>query len=85
MGARSTLVQQIHRGQRLRHVAANKLTAALTALRGLRDGQAISPTLVARAIQDLEALMRWVDREDRKRDVSERYREATRKSAKADR
>lgn len=62
-----TLVQKVRRKQRLRHVAANKLTAALTVLRELRDSRTVSPRLVERAIRDLEALMAWVDRKDTKR------------------
>lgn len=65
MGKRTTIVQQVHRRQRLRHIAANKLTAALTVLRHLRDGQAVSPKLVERAIRDLEALMRRADKKGR--------------------
>lgn len=67
MDKHRTIVQQIHRRQRLRHVAANKLTAALTVLRELRDSRSVSPRLVERAISDLEALMAWVDKQDRKR------------------
>lgn len=62
MGNNRTIVQQIHRRQRLRHVTANKLTAALTALRHLQEGKPVSPRLVERAIRDLETLMAWVDR-----------------------
>ena len=65
MGKHATIVQQIHRKQRLRHITANKLTAALTALRHLRDGQSVSPKLLERVIRDLEALMERVDREGR--------------------
>ena len=60
------LVRKVHRSEHLRHVAANKLTAALTALRHLRDGESVSPRLVNRAIHDLEAMMEWVDRKDRR-------------------
>ena len=67
MGKHATLVQQVHRRQRLRHVMANKLTAALTALRYVQEGAPISPKLLERAIRDLEALMKLVDREDRER------------------
>ena len=67
MGKHATIVQQIHHKQRLRHVTANKLTAALTVLRELRDSRSVSPRLLERAIRDLEALMAWVDRQDRKR------------------
>ena len=67
MGKHRTIVQQIHHRQRLRHVAANKLTAALTVLRELQDSRTVSPRLVKQAIRDLEALMAWVDRQDRKR------------------
>ncbi len=67
MGKHRTIVPQIHRKQRLRHLAANKLTAALTVLRELRDSRSVTPRLVERAISDLEALMAWVDRQDRKR------------------
>ena len=62
MGRHLNIVQQIHRKQRLRHVAANKLTAALTVLRHLRENQSVSPRLLERAIRDLEALMAWVGR-----------------------
>lgn len=58
---------QIHRKQQLRHIAANKLVAALTVLRELRDSRTVSPRLVERAIKDLEALMAWVDRKGGKR------------------
>ena len=68
MGKRTTIVQQIHRRQRLRHLTANKLTAALTALRHLRDGQSIGPKLVERAIRDLEVLMEQVDRKNKEGD-----------------
>ena len=67
MRKHAKIVQRIHREQRLRHIAANKLTAALTALRHLQDGEAVSPKLVERAIRDLEALMKRVDRKDRER------------------
>ena len=67
MGKHRTIVPQIHRQQRLRHVAANKLTAALIVLHELRDSRSVSPKLLERAIRDLEALMAWVDRQDRKR------------------
>ena len=56
------LVQKIHERQRLRHITANKLTAALIVLRYLRDGKPVSPRLIERAIHDLEAMMEWVDR-----------------------
>ena len=59
------LVQKIDRQQRLRHVAANKLTAALTALRHLQEGRPVSPKLLERAIRDLEVLMRRADRKGR--------------------
>jgi len=67
MGKHRTIVQQIHHRQRLRHVAANKLNAALIVLRDLRDSRTVSPRLVELAIRDLEALMAWVDKQDRKR------------------
>ena len=67
MNKHRTIVPQIHHKQRLRHVAANKLTAALIVLRELRDSRTVSPRLLERAIHDLEALMAWVDRQDRKR------------------
>ena len=51
------LVQKVHRRQRNRHLVANKLTAALTALRHLRDGGLVSQKLIERAIRDLEAIM----------------------------
>jgi len=66
MGKHATLVQKIHRRQRLRHIAANKLTAALTVLRELRNSRTVNPRLVERAIRDLEALMAWVDRKGRR-------------------
>lgn len=67
MGKHRIIVPQIHRKQRVRHVAANKLTAALTVLRELRDSRTVSPRLIERAIKDLEALMAWVDKQDRTR------------------
>ena len=67
MGKHRTIVQQIHRRQRLRHIVANKLTPALTVLRYLREGKLVSPKLLEQAILDLEALMELVDREDRER------------------
>ena len=67
MGKYATLVQKIHRRQQLRHIVANKLTAALTALRYVQEGQSISPKFLERAICDLEALMELVDKEDRER------------------
>ena len=67
MKKHTKLVQKIHRRQRLRHVTANKLTAALTVLRELRDSRSVSPRLLERAIRDLEALMAWVDRQDKQR------------------
>jgi len=67
MGKRQSIVQQIHNEQRLRHIAANKLTAALIVLRELRDSRTVSHRLVERATNDLEALMAWVDRQDGKR------------------
>ena len=68
MGKHLSIVQQNHNRQRLRHIAANKLSAALIVLRELRDSRTVSPRLVERAIRDLEALRAWVDRQDRKRD-----------------
>jgi N-acetylglucosamine kinase-like BadF-type ATPase len=67
MSKHRTIVQQIHRRQRLRHIAANKLTAALTVLRHLQEGKPVSPKLLERAIRDLEALMERVDRKERER------------------
>jgi hypothetical protein len=67
MGKHATLVQQIHRRQRLRHITANKLTAALIVLRHLQKGKAVTPKLLERAILDLEALMELMDKEDRER------------------
>ena len=43
MNKHRTIVPQIHRQQRLHHVTANKLTAALTVLRELRDSRSVSP------------------------------------------
>ena len=60
-----SLVRRVARAQQLRHVIANKLTLPLTVLRELREGRAVPPRLVAQAIQDLEALMAWVDRSPR--------------------
>lgn len=62
MGKPSNIVQQIHRRQRLRHINANMLATALAALRHLQDGKPVSPKLHERAIRDLEALMKRVDR-----------------------
>lgn len=56
------LVQKVHKAQRLRHITANKLTPALTVLRHLQEGKAVSPRLIQRAIQDLEAIIKWVDK-----------------------
>ena len=61
------LVQKVHRRQRNRHLVANKLTAALTALRHLRDGGLVSQRLIERAIYDLEAIMEFVDRDKKSR------------------
>ena len=60
------LVQKVHKRQRTRHLVANKLTAALTALLHLRDGGLVSQRLIERAIQDLEAIMESADRRERK-------------------
>ena len=57
-----SLVRKVHRSQRLRHVTANKLTAALVVLRHLRDGGLVSKKLIQRAIYDLEAIMAFVDK-----------------------
>lgn len=65
MGKHLNIVQQVHRQQRLRHLTANKLTAALTALRHLQEGKPVSPKLLERAIRDLETLMERVDRKGR--------------------
>lgn len=43
-------------------MVANKLTAALTALRHLRDGGLVNQKLIERAIHDLEAIVEFVDR-----------------------
>jgi len=61
------LVQKVHKAQRLRHITANKLTPALVALRHLKEGKAVSPRLIQRAIQDLEKIMEWVNEEGGKR------------------
>ena len=61
------LVRKVHRARRLRPVAANKLTAALTMLRELRNNRPINSRLIERAIRNLEALMVWVDKQDKKR------------------
>ena len=58
-------VQKVHRRQRTRHLLANKLTAALIALRHLRDGGLVSQRLIERAIHDLEAILESVDRKGR--------------------
>lgn len=55
-------VQKVHRAQRTRHLVANKLTAALTVLRHLKDGGLVGQKLLERAIRDLEAIMELVDR-----------------------
>jgi hypothetical protein len=52
----------VHRAQRRRHLAANKLTLSLTILRHLRDGKTVTTRQLTQAIRDLEALMRRVDR-----------------------
>ena len=62
MGKHPNIVQQIHRKQRLRHVTANKVSAALTALRHLQEGKPVSPKLLEWAISDLETLMERLDR-----------------------
>ncbi len=56
------LVEKVHRKQSTRHLVANKLTAALTTLRHLRDGRLVSQRLIERAIRDLEAIMGSVDK-----------------------
>ena len=56
------LVRKAHRAQSLRHVAANKLTLALTVLQELQEGKSVSRGVISRAIRDLKAIMRWVDR-----------------------
>ena len=56
------LVQKVHRRQQLRHLTANKLTAALTVLHHLREGGLVSQKLIERAIRDLEAIMESVDK-----------------------
>ncbi len=62
-------VAKVHRSQRLRHITANKLTPALTALRHLQEGKTVSPRLIQRAIQDLEAVIKWVDEEGQSRNL----------------
>lgn len=57
-----SLVRKVHKTQRTRHLVANKLTAALTALRHLRDGGLVNQKLIERAIHDLEAIVEFVDR-----------------------
>lgn len=59
-------VEKVHRRQRTRHLVANKLQLALTALRHLRDGGLVSRKLIERAIDDLEAIMELVDTKDGK-------------------
>ena len=61
------LVEKVHRKQRTRHLVANKLTAALTALRHLREGGVVGLRLVQRAIDDLEAIMRSLDKKEKSR------------------
>ena len=63
--AEQNVVRRVARAQQLRHVVANKLTLPLTVLRELHEGRAVPPRLLARAIQDLEAIMAWVDRSPR--------------------
>ena len=61
--AHKKVVARVHRRQATRHVVANKLQLALTVLRELEDGRVVPRQLAERAIKDLRAVMRWVDRE----------------------
>jgi len=60
------LVQKVHRRQRVRHVVANKLQLALIVLQELEDGRVVPRRLAERAIKDLEAVMRFVDRSSKR-------------------
>ena len=61
------ILRDVSRTQRLRHLVANKLTLPLTVLHCLRDGQPVPHRLFQRAIRDLEAIMRGVDQEIKRR------------------
>lgn len=57
------LIRRVHKTQKLRHVAANKLTPALTVLRHLQEHRSANPELIRRAIQGIQVVMRRLDTE----------------------
>ena len=59
------LVVRVHRRQRVRHVVANKVQLALTILKELESERAVEPRLIKRAILDLCAILRFLDRRER--------------------
>lgn len=58
----SKLPEKVHRSQGIRHVVANKLQLTLTILQELKEKRAVPRKLVDRAIGDLKAVMRFVDK-----------------------
>ena len=57
------LVSRVHRRQRVRHLAANKLTAALIALRHIEEGKEVPKQLIEIAIRDLRLVLAYLDKE----------------------
>ena len=61
----SDVVRRVARAQRLCHIVANKLTLPLTVLRELRDGRAVEPRVIAKAVEELESLIASLDAQRR--------------------
>ena len=61
----SAIIRRVARAQRVRDVVINKVMLSLTVLRELRDGRAVEPRLMVRAIQDLETLVASIDAYER--------------------
>ena len=59
------LVTRIQRAQELRHVTANGLSLALIVLDRLKDGKLVPRRLLERAIKDLQAVMAWVEKQQK--------------------
>jgi len=59
------LVARVHRRQATRHVVANKIQLALVVLREFEEGRIVPRRLAERAIADLEAIVKFLDRRKR--------------------
>jgi len=60
-----SITDRVHRRQRFRHTAANKLTLPLTLLREIRDGRTVRPRLLQQAIKDLESIQELLEHHER--------------------